>query len=133
MNSNRSFGRMNNQEHIDVARKVAVEGIVLLKNDNKFFPINPNKEITIAVIGENATRSMAVGGGSSELKSKFEISTLEGLKKRFKNATIIHSMRYASGSPEYGKVIPSKQDASKLQKEAIEVTSKADIVLFLVN
>ena len=37
MNPNRSFGRMNNQEHIDVARKIAGEGIVLLKNEGSFF------------------------------------------------------------------------------------------------
>jgi beta-glucosidase len=28
--------------------------------------------MTIAVIGENATRSMTVGGGSSELKAKLK-------------------------------------------------------------
>jgi beta-glucosidase len=60
---------MNNQEHLDVARKIAGEGIVLLKNEALFFPIDANK-MTIAVIGENATRSMTVGGGSSELKAK---------------------------------------------------------------
>jgi beta-glucosidase len=38
-----------------------------IKNE-VFFPIDANK-MTIAVIGENATRSMTVGGGSSELKA----------------------------------------------------------------
>ncbi len=51
MSSNRPLGRMNNQEHLDVARKVGTEGIVLLKNKDSFFPVNPNKKITIAVIG----------------------------------------------------------------------------------
>jgi hypothetical protein len=36
-------------------------------------------KMTIAVIGENATRSMTVGGGSSELKAKLKYP-LEGLK-----------------------------------------------------
>ncbi|WP_291098066.1 MULTISPECIES: beta-glucosidase family protein [unclassified Flavobacterium] len=130
MNPNRSFGRMNNQEHIDVARKIAGEGIVLLKNDASFFPIDASKKITIAVIGENATKSMTIGGGSSELKAKNEISPLDGLKNRYKNATIIHAMGYASGPSAYDRVIPSKLDANKLQQEAIEVASKADIVLF---
>lgn len=130
MNPNRSFGKMNNQEHLDVARKIAGEGIVLLKNENAFFPIDDSKEITIAVIGENATKSMTIGGGSSELKAKNEISPLEGLKNRFKNATILHAMGYASGPSAYGKVIPSKLDAEQLKKEAIEVAKKADVVLF---
>lgn len=130
MSSNRPLGRMNNQKHLDVARQIAGEGIVLLKNEDQFFPINPNKEITIAVIGENATKPMTIGGGSSELKAKFEISPLQGLNERFKKATIVHSMGYASGPSEYGKVVPSGKDGEKLKREAIEVASKADIVLF---
>ncbi|WP_196781421.1 beta-glucosidase family protein [Flavobacterium sufflavum] len=130
MNPNRPFGRMNNQEHIDVARKIAGEGIVLLKNESSFFPVNASKKITIAVIGENATKSMTVGGGSSELKAKTEISPLEGLKKRYKNATIIHAMGYASGPSAYDRVIPSGLDENKLKQEAIEAASKADMVLF---
>ncbi len=130
MNPNRGLGRVNNQEHIDVARKIAAEGIVLLKNEASFFPIDASKKITIAVIGENATKSMTIGGGSSELKAKNEISPLVGLKNRYKNATILHAMGYATGPSQYGRVIPSKLDANKLKQEAIEVAAKADIVLF---
>ncbi|WP_445738423.1 beta-glucosidase [Mariniflexile sp.] len=129
MSSNRPLGRKNNQEHHDVARKVATEGIVLLKNKNNFFPIK-DENITIAVIGENATRSMTAGGGSSELKPQFEISPLEGLKMRYKNATIVHSMGYATGPSAYDAVIPSKLDADSLRVEAIKVAKNADIVLF---
>jgi beta-glucosidase len=130
MNQNRTLGRINNQEHIDVARKIAGEGIVLLKNEASFFPIDASKKITIAVIGENATKSMTIGGGSSELKALNEVTPLDGLKNRYKNATIIHAMGYASGPSAYGRVIPSKIDADKLKKQAIEAASKADIVLF---
>ena len=131
MSSNRPLGRANNKEHHDVARKVATEGIVLLKNDNNFFPIKDDKNITIAVIGENATRSMTAGGGSSELKPKFEISPLEGLKARYKNAKIIHSMGFASGRSVYDQIMPSPYDADSLKIEAIKVAQKADIVLFV--
>jgi len=131
MNPNRSFGRMNNIEHTKVARNVAAEGIVLLKNKNDFFPINPDTNIRIAVIGENATRSMTVGGGSSELKAKYEISPLEGIKNRFKNATILHSIGYASGPSAYGREIPSELNSDSLVKAAVDVASKADLVLFI--
>lgn len=130
MNSNRPLGRMNNQEHLDVARKVGAEGIVLLKNNDSFFPINPKKNITIAVIGENATRPMTKGGGSSELKAKDEVSPLRGITERFKNANIIHAMGYASGPSSYGRVLKSNFDANVLKQEAIEAASKADVVLF---
>lgn len=131
MSHNRSFGRANNKEHHDVARKVATEGIVLLKNKNNFFPIKDEKNLTIAVIGENATRSMTAGGGSSELKPKFEISPLQGLKARYKNATIIHTMGYASGPSVYDRVIPSELNADSLRIEAIKTAKKADLVLFI--
>ena len=131
MSANRPLGRINNQEHHDVARRIATEGIVLLKNENNFFPINPNEKLTIAVIGENATKSMTVGGGSSELKAQYEISPLEGIQKRYPNATILYSMGYSSGPSAYGRVIPPKENQDSLKQAAIETAKKADIVLFV--
>jgi beta-glucosidase len=131
MNMDRPFGRMNNQEHLDVARKIAGEGIVLLKNEDEFFPIDPDNTITIAVIGENATRAMTRGGGSSELKAKIEISPLQGIQERFTNADILHTMGYASGPPQYGRVLPSGYDADSLVEKALETASTADVVLFI--
>mgnify|MGYP005681433375 CR=1 FL=1 len=75
---------------------MAIEGVVLLKNKEDFFPLNPAKKLTIAVIGENAVKSMTTGGGSSELKANYEILPFKGLQKRFKNASIIFSKGYTS-------------------------------------
>ena len=130
MNPHRPMGRMNNEEHLQVARAIAGEGIVLLKNDDQFFPIDPGRKITIAVIGENATRLMTAGGGSSELKPRDEVSPLRGIQERFKNAKIIHSMGYASGPPQYGRVIPSRLDADSLRNAAVAAAAQADVVLF---
>lgn len=123
LNTERPFGRINNKEHLQVSREIATEGIVLLKNENDFFPINPSQKITIAVIGENAIKPMTIGGGSSELKADFEISALEGLQKRYKNATIIYSIGYSSENLKEGEM-------ASLNNEAIETASKADLVLF---
>ncbi|MCU4173916.1 glycoside hydrolase family 3 C-terminal domain-containing protein [Carboxylicivirga sp. N1Y90] len=131
MDTKRPHGRKGNKEHFDVAREVAQEGIVLLKNHKAFFPLDAETTKTIAVIGENATRMMTLGGGSSELKTIHEISPLEGIQKQFSKANIIHSMGYASGASAYGRVIPSKLNANKLKKEAVEVAKQADIVLFV--
>jgi beta-glucosidase len=130
MNNTRPLGKANTVEHHQVARNVATEGIVLLKNEDNFFPIQDKEELSIAVIGENATRSMTKGGGSSELKAKFEISPLEGLKARYKNAKILHALGYHSGPSVYDQVIPSKFDADSLKNEALQIAKKADIVLF---
>ncbi|MEQ9299010.1 MAG: glycoside hydrolase family 3 C-terminal domain-containing protein [Cyclobacteriaceae bacterium] len=121
---------MNNQQHLDVARSVGQEGIVLLKNENDFFPINPNDRIRIAVIGENATRMMTIGGGSSELKAKQEISPLQGIKERFTNAAINHTLGYASGPPLYSRTEPSPYDADSLREIAVRMAAQSDIVLY---
>ncbi|MEJ2162482.1 MAG: glycoside hydrolase family 3 C-terminal domain-containing protein, partial [Robiginitalea sp.] len=131
MSPDRGFGRMNNKEHLEVARKIGVEGIVLLKNDDNFFPMDPATSETIAVIGENATRSMTLGGGSSELKAKIEISPLQGIRDAFPKASILHATGYASGPSVYGRVEPSSLDADSLRQEAVTAASKADRVIFV--
>ena len=131
LKENRPRGRMNNPEHLDLAEKVATEGIVLLKNEDSFLPIDPNTELTIAIIGENATRQMTLGGGSSALKAKHEISPLEGIKAQFPKANILHSVGYASGPSIWGRTEDSKLNADSLRKEALTLAGQADIVLFI--
>jgi len=131
LNPHKPLGSLNTKEHQRVARKVGTQGMVLLKNKNNFFPIQDQKNTVIAVIGENATRNMTAGGGSSELKPQFEISPLEGLKQRYKNATVIHTMGFESGPSVYDQVIPGRLDADSLRLKAIAFAKKADVVLFV--
>ena len=124
LNKNRPFGSINTKAHSNTAYKVATEGVVLLQNSDSFLPINSSTNITIAVIGENATKSMTIGGGSSELKVANEISPLEGLRKHFINATIIYSQGYSSESN-------NKKRNEELKKEALSIAEKANVVLFI--
>ncbi|PTN09785.1 glycoside hydrolase family 3 C-terminal domain-containing protein [Mangrovibacterium marinum] len=131
MNTARGFGSQNSEQHQQVARKVATEGMVLLKNEDHFFPIDPATTKTIAVIGENATKMMTLGGGSSELKAQYEISPLEGIQKRFSNAKILHTLGYSSGPSWYGRVIEPKENQDSLYQAALETARQADLVLFV--
>lgn len=131
LNKNRPFGRMNNEAHHQTAYNVASEGIVLLKNEDNFFPLKSDTEMTIAVIGENSVKPMTVGGGSSELKAQYEISPLAGIKSRFPKAKILHSLGYASGPSVYGRVVPSKLNQDSLKIAALDIAKKADLVLFV--
>jgi len=131
MAPDRTAGSKGSQAHFDVARKVAREGIVLLKNNENYFPLDTDSNIRIAVIGENATRKMSIGGGSSELKPIYEISPLAGIRERFSNAIINHSQGYASGPPVYGYVRPPELNADSLRKAALETARKSDLVLFI--
>lgn len=50
------------QEHIELAREAAKEGIVLLKNVNETLPFNPNKIKKLAVVGPHANATTAMIG-----------------------------------------------------------------------
>lgn len=126
----RPLGSMFTKEHSDVARKVAQSGIVLLKNEADFFPLQTEGKV-IAVIGENATRSMTVGGGSSELKARYEVSPLAGLKAHYPDADIRYAMGYSSGKPSYGKENPAPFKADELRMKAVELAKQADVVIYV--
>ena len=77
MNSDRPWGSMVADAHKDACRKVGAEGMVLLQNNENLLPIDLSKVRRITVIGENAIKMMTVGGGSSSLKAKYEVTPLE--------------------------------------------------------
>ena len=131
MNVNKPFGSLASEEHHNVGRTVSEQGIVLLKNTVNLLPIDASKYKTIAVIGENATRKLTEGGGSSELKPKREISPLQGLTEKFGVDKIKYAKGYASGAVAYDRVNKPQFDAAALQKEAVELASKSDIVIFV--
>lgn len=130
MSVNRPFGRFVSPEHSEAARKIAQEGIVLLKNDDTFFPVPAGKYQKIAVIGENATRSLVIGGGSSSLKVAYEVSPLQGLKDKYGEDQVVYSLGYASGPSLYGREEPSTLDSDSLVAAAVNVAKDADIVLY---
>jgi beta-glucosidase len=75
-------GSLNTVEHQDTARKVAEEGMVLLKNDHRMLPLSASKVRTIAVIGEDGFFKFAYGGESAGIKAFYEVTGLEGILRR---------------------------------------------------
>ena len=137
MNPHKPFGSLGSPEHGQAGRKIAEEGIVLLQNNNNVLPIDLNKAKKIAVIGENAIKMMTVGGGSSSLKVKYEISPLDGLKARAgSQAEIVYARGYV-GDPtgEYngvktGQNLKDDRSEDELLAEALQVAKDADYVIF---
>jgi beta-glucosidase len=80
--------------HQELARKVAEESMVLLKNDRSTLPLDINKLKAIAVIGPNANVKLGEGGGSGAVHSPYEVTPLEGLKSYLGDKVTIH---YAPG------------------------------------
>ena len=97
---NRLPGSRNTKAHQAAARKIATEGVVLLKNDlvegKAALPINKNTVKNILVLGPNADKQHGTGGGSSEVKSLYEITPLAGLKAKFGDDVNITVMRARS-------------------------------------
>jgi len=131
MDVTKPFGSLASEEHHRVARTVGEEGIVLLQNTAKLLPIDASKYKTIAVIGENATRRLTEGGGSSELKPKREVSPLQGLIEKFGAEKIKTAQGYASGAVSYDRVLKSNLDPEALRKEAVKLASESDLVIFV--
>lgn len=138
MNRTKPFGSFASPEHGDAARKIGEEGIVLLKNKNNILPIDLNKHPHIAVIGENAIKKMTVGGGSSSLKVKYEITFLDGLLHKVgTQARVTYARGYVGDHSQgyngvlSGQDLEEKRSDKELKKEALELAQSADYVIFV--
>ncbi|MFD1875597.1 glycoside hydrolase family 3 C-terminal domain-containing protein [Hymenobacter bucti] len=118
----RQTGSHNTREHQATALKVAEEGIVLLKNDG-ILPLKKTVK-SIVVIGANATRENAGGGGSGQLKAKYEITPLQGLKNALGTAATV---TYAAGY----KVARGQQADPALIAEAVAAAKAAEVVVYV--
>jgi len=131
MDRNRPYGSFVTEEHFDVARRVAEEGVVLLKNQQNFFPIPVGKYKKILVVGDNADRSLTVAGGSSELKVKKEISPLQGLIEKYGNENVIFTRGYTTGKSKWNPSVPDTNKSDSLRQQAVALAKEADVVLFI--
>ena len=138
MNSKKPAGSMRSPEHYEAARKIAGEGIVLLKNDNNVLPIDLGKTKKLLVVGENAIKMMTVGGGSSSLKVQHECTPLEGILAAVGDkAEVVYERGYVGDvTGDYNGVVTG-QDLSesrsedKLIADAVAAAKQADAVIFI--
>ncbi len=68
-------------EHWALAREIAQEGSVLLKNEGGLLPLDPNTSQTIALIGPNLAVARTGGGGSSQVTPYRAVSPQEGIRQ----------------------------------------------------
>ncbi|WP_300762178.1 glycoside hydrolase family 3 protein [uncultured Bacteroides sp.] len=136
MNRKKGFGTIASESHYQTAYDVATEGIVLLKNEvlkdkRALLPIDPAKYEKILVVGDNATRNLMAGGGSSELKPKYISTPLDALTKQF-GGKIEFAQGYMAGRPMYGneEVVP-ECIADSLRNEAVAKARNSDLVIFI--
>lgn len=78
-------GSINTPEHHQVARKIAEEGMILLKNEGNLLPLDITKIKKIALVGKHADTKFGrfkVGGGSSTVYPPYEITVRQGLTEK---------------------------------------------------
>ena len=138
LDRNRPHGSLCSPEHIAAARRIGEEGIVLLKNTRGVLPIDPERVGKVVVVGENAVKMMTVGGGSSSLKVKYEVSPLDGIRNRLAGKADVVYVRGYVGDPsgEYNGVVTGQnlkddRSAEELIAEAVREASDADCVIFI--
>jgi beta-glucosidase len=105
---------LDSAEHRAMARKLANESMVLLKNDG-VLPLKTSK-VKIAVVGPLADQTKVLLGNYNGTPSH-TVSILEGIRKEFPNATI----NYVAGTQFLGN------DASPVPESAITVDGKPGI------
>lgn len=137
MAKERHFGSFGTEAHALAGRKIAQEGIVLLQNHRNLLPLDARQTKRILVVGENAVKRMTIGGGSSSLKVKYEVSPLEGIRARVgSSAEVIYAPGYASPAVAEQDVKGAKAEQKQidpiaLRNQAVEAAREADVVLFI--
>ena len=116
-------GSLNTPEHQAVARRVAEESMVLLKNINQALPLNLAGLKSVAVIGENAVRHNANGFFGAGVKTPFEITPLDGIKQFVGDKA---SVTYSAGYAKNG-------GGSNLVAEAVAAARQADVAIVVAG
>jgi beta-glucosidase len=92
---------------------------------------------SIAVIGDNATRTFALGGYGAGVKARYEVTALAGIKSRFgKTASISFAQGYkanylASNSDEQNRGYD--QPDQKLIDEAVALAKNSDVAILCIG
>lgn len=138
MRRDKPNGSLCSPEHYEAARRIADEGIVLLKNEGNVLPLSRKSGSRILVVGENAVKMMTVGGGSSSLKVQREVLPLDGIRSAAgEGMTVEYERGYVgdiSGSYNgvvTGQDLTESRSAEELIEDACKKAEGADAVIFI--
>jgi beta-glucosidase len=137
-------GSLATEAHYKDAYDIAAESVVLLKNEKNTLPLKLNNINSIAVIGNNATKKNALGGFGAGVKTKREVTPLEGLKNRLpENIKINYAEgyleRYSKNENDqkeevtlHGPTTVNQLDPIKLE-EAINAAKNSDMAIIFAG
>ncbi|WP_459546087.1 beta-glucosidase [Nocardia sp. X0981] len=113
-------GEIDIDGHHALARRVAAESVVLLKNDGGVLPLPADRRV--AVIGEYATCPRFQGGGSSHIAATRVDVALDELRALAAEREV--AVEYAPGY-----VLSGEAGGEELRDEAVRVAGAADIAV----
>lgn len=121
-------GAANTRDHQLLARRIATEGSVLLKNEAPGLPLALSDIDSIGVIGHNA-KSIVTGGGSSNVTPPYSVSPLAGIRSYTDETPVLH----ASGkhSTSFAASVAERTDVAIVVADgtATESEDRADLSL----
>lgn len=137
MSQDHPKGSIATPAHAKAAYEIASESIVLLKNDAHVLPLNTNKIKSIAVIGDNATRTFALGGYGAGVKAKYEVTALAGIRSRFGKTADIkfaqgYKANYLANNTDEQNAGSSTPD-QHLIDEAVNLAKNTDVAILCIG
>lgn len=113
---------IHSKESVTLARQIAEESIILLRNQDHLLPLNPAGVKSIAVIGPNADQ-VQYGDYSITKDNSSGVTILEGIKNITKGEVTIN---YAKGCS-----ITDLDDSGI--KEAVDAADRSDVVVLVIG
>lgn len=126
---------IHNKEHQALSLKAALEGIVLLKNENQILPLSKTLK-NVAVIGPNADEVKKLesryGPANAPIKT-----VLQGLKELLPQANV----EYAKGCEIIDKYFPESElydvpldaDEQKMIDEAVSLARRSEVAIMVLG
>jgi len=114
---------VRNAEKIALAKEIADESAILLKNDNKILPLNLNKYKKIAVVGPNSNQAVYGDYAWTNSDTKEGVTLYKGLQNVIGNKAVITQ---ADGCDWWS------QNAKDIEK-AVKLVKQSDIAIVAVG
>lgn len=96
------------KEHVELAKRAAEEGIVLLKNENKVLPLQKEKIKKIALLGKLANKANIGDHGSSRVFPAYVKTPMDGFNEILPDAEVIW---YSGEDLEHAREVAKEADA----------------------
>jgi len=101
----------------EIAREIAEESIILLKNEGELLPLSADKKI--AFIGKYAAQPRYQGGGSSNINSYRVTSALDAVSG---NANVVYSPGFTDEGPD-----------EMMLRNAVEIAEQAEVAVIFAG